>query len=89
MGVGINTAAALVGTLGVSANKVSTSIGSKIGSAISESNDGEKNELMSQKAQMNMEKLKEQKLKNKKLRLQNRQLKQKIDKNTLKKEGDK
>lgn len=76
MGVGINSALALLGTAGVGSNK--------IGTAISESNDGERNELMAQKAKLNAERLKAQKLKNKKLRLQNRD----IQRNTLKKAGD-
>lgn len=73
MGVGLNTMLAAVGTAGVSASKVATSL--KEGT-ISEANDADKNEMMAQKAKMNAEKLKNLKLKNKRLRLQNRALKE-------------
>lgn len=58
MGVGQNAALALVGTAGVGANKLATSIGG----LISEANDAKKSKMMAQKAKQN----KEQAIKNRK-----------------------
>lgn len=69
MGPAQSSIMALIGTSGVAA--------SKIAQGISEPNDASKNEMMAQKAKMNVEQLKKLKLQNKNLRLRNKVLKQK------------
>lgn len=81
MGPAQSSILAAIGTAGVAA--------SKIAQGISEPNDAEKNEMMAEKAKMNAEKLKKLKLKNKEQRAKIKILTQTIEKNTLKKEGDK
>lgn len=83
MGVGLNTMLTAIGATGVAASKVSTSIKEGI---TSESADADKNEMMAQKARLNVEKLKNLKLRNKQLRLQNKALKESQGKQILKKE---
>ena len=72
MGVGTNSMLALMGTAGVAA--------SKIGTAISESNDADKNEMMAQRAKMNAAKLKQIKLQNRKTQLEIQALKKEVSK---------